>query len=153
MAEKTGEKQEVVVTGNPLAKDDGTIAVVYNPGPGDPDQTEVFGKKVFAGESVDVPAKHAEKIRGNPYLSVKGEKPDNKLTAPEPEEQEEATFDDNVARERSAEYLEGQVQFANSMPGEADRVARAQQMAAELKEAQESDDTDKPRRGRPPKAK
>lgn len=150
---KTGEKQEVVVTGNALAKDDGTISVTYNPGPGDPDETEIFGKKVYAGESVDIPAKHADKVKGNPYLSMKGEKADKALTAPEPVEQEVASFDQNVARERSQEYLEGQTYFANSQPGEAERVARAQQMATELKAAQEDANTDKPRRGRPPKDK
>lgn len=151
MAEtKTGDKQDVVVTGKAVAKDDGTIAVTYNPGPGDPDETEIFGKKVSAGESVDVPAKHADKIKGNPYLSMKGENADKKLEQAKPEPIEETSFEENVASERSKEYLEGQTYFANSQPGEAERVARAQQLAAELKAAQNDADTDKPRRGRPP---
>ena len=52
----TGAKQDVVVSGKPVAKDEGTISVTYNPGPGDPKTTEVFGKQMKAGESVDIPA-------------------------------------------------------------------------------------------------
>lgn len=146
---KSGEKQDMVVTGHAM-KDDGNISVTYNPGPGDPDETEVFGQKVYAGESIDIPAKHADKVRGNPYLSMKGEKAEAKSAA-KIEEQPVANFDQNVARERSAEYLEGRTQFANSQPGEAERVARAQELATELKAAQEDADSDRPRRGRPPK--
>lgn len=132
----------------PPAKDNGMISVTYNPGPGDPEETEVFGKKVTAGEPFDVPAKHADKVRGNPYLLMKGEKaPEHK--AEEPEEQEPASFEDNVVRERTEEYLQGRTAFATAPPGEAERVARAQEQAAEMRAAHESDDVDKPKRGRP----
>jgi hypothetical protein len=69
----------------------------------------VFGKKVVAGEAVEVPAKHADKARGNPTLSVEGETTygDDKREEAEPEEIEETTFEDNVIREREKEYLEG----------------------------------------------
>lgn len=147
---KTGDKQEVVVTGNAVAKDEGTISVTYNPGPGDPKESEIFGKKVKAGQAVDVPAEYAHKVRGNPYLSMKGEKPDSKQEAKQPEPQEEASFEDNLARERSEEYLSGRPLFANTAPGEAERVARAQEAAAELKAAVEDEDKDDKsnRRGR-----
>jgi hypothetical protein len=124
-----------------------TISVTYNPGPGDPDETEVFGKKVVAGEAVDIDARHAHKVAGNPYLSADGDEkkvPEER----EPEEIEETTFDENVANERAKEYLDNPRQFASLAPGEAERIARAQQAAAELKAAQESDDKDKPKRGR-----
>ncbi|WP_291869654.1 hypothetical protein [Bradyrhizobium sp.] len=149
---QSSEKQEVVVTGTPVKKDDGTISVTYNPGPGDPKKSEIFGQKVVAGEAVDVPARYADKIAGNPYLSTDGKKDYVAPAAAEPEEIEDVTFDENVARERSREYLEGRTQFANSPPGEAERIARAQEAAAELKAAQDDEDSDKPRRGRPPKA-
>lgn len=131
-----------------------TIQVFYTPGPGDPKHSEIFGKRVKAGEAVEVPAKFAAKVAGNPYLSTENKE----YVGPEvdePEDDEEITFEEHVARERSKEYLEGRTQFANSPPGEADRVARAQQAAAELKAAVNDPDADpdKPRRGRPPKAK
>ena len=155
-ATTVGAKQDVVVSGKPMVKDEGTISVTYNPGPGDPKTTEVFGKQVKAGEAVDIPARYADKVRGNPYLSVPGEKTygDDKPKEQKPEEQEEATFEENLARERSEEYLTGRPQFAASPPGEAERVARAQEQARELQEAVE-DETDKdkgkPRGGRAPR--
>lgn len=131
-----------------------TISATYRPGPGDPDQTEAFGMTFEAGEAVDVPAQHAGKIRGNPYFAVKGEKTygDDMVDA-ESEDQDEASFEDNVVRERSEEYLSGKPMFTTALPGDAERVARAQEAAREMQESAESDDADKPRRGRPPKAK
>jgi hypothetical protein len=145
------ERQDVVVTGKTLKKDEGTISVTYNPGPGDPKNSEIFGKKVKAGEAVDVPARYADKVAGNPYLSTDGKKDYVAPVADPDDEQEEASFEDNVARERTQEYLEGRRNLPNSPPGEAERVARAQEQAAELRAAAESDDAEKPRRGRPPK--
>lgn len=147
---KAGEKQDVVVAGKPLNTANGTISVTYNPGPGDPRHSEIFGKKVKAGEAVDIPARYADKVAGNPYLSTDGKKEYVPPAGQEPEEQEEATFEENVARERSKEYLQGRTHFANSPPGEADRVSRAIQAAAELQDAQDDPDADddKPRRGR-----
>lgn len=138
-----GPAQDVVVRGKPVQNDTGTVSVTYNPGPGDPEHTEVFGKKVKAGESVDVPAKHADKIAGNPYLSTGGKKD---MAAPQakPEPIEELSFEEELARERSTEYLEGQA-MPPQPPGEADRLARAIQAAAELKASVESDDADRPR--------
>jgi hypothetical protein len=140
--------QDVVVRGKPVQGDNGTIKVTYNPGPGDPQETEIFGKKVKAGEAADIPAKHAHKIAGNPYLSTEGKK-DMATPQNEPAPIEELSFEQELARERSTEYLEGRA-LPPSPPGEADRLARAMEAAAELKAAVESDDTDKPRRGRPP---
>ncbi len=145
---RTGEKQDVVVTGKPLTDKQGTIKVTYNPGPGDPDETEIFGKKAKKGEAVEVPAKHADKVRGNRHLSLDGEKP---FAAEEanvkPVEQKEASFEQNLARERSEEYLQDRTLPA-APPGEAERVARAQAAARALQEATESEDKDKPRTGR-----
>jgi hypothetical protein len=138
-----GPAQDVVVRGKPVQNDTGTVSVTYNPGPGDPEHTEVFGKKVKAGESVDVPAKHADKIAGNPYLSTGGKK-DMATPSSDPEPIEELSFEEELARERSTEYLEGQA-MPPQPPGEADRLARAIQAAAELKASVESDDTDKPK--------
>lgn len=134
----------------PDGKKDETISVIYNPGPGDPEETEVFGKKMVAGEAVEVPAKHADKVRGNPTLSLEGETTygDDKREEAEPEEIEETTFEDNVIRERSKEYLENRT-YTNNAPGEAERVARAQQAVAELKAARDSDDADPPAKRKP----
>lgn len=120
------------------------ISVTYRPGEGDPEETEVFGVKMKAGKSVEIPGKYREKAMGNPYLQVAGAKSfgDSKAEQEEPEEQEVATFDQNLARERTEEYLSGLPLTTNS-PGEADRVARAQEQAAELRAAVESDETDK----------
>lgn len=148
-----GEKKDVVVSGKTLEKNDGTISVTYRPGPGDKNVTEVFGHKLKAGESTDIPARYADKVRGNPYLQMGGEKSfgDDKPKDEKPEPQEEVTFEQNVARERSAEYLEGRPFFA-APPGDAERVARAQEQARELQAAtdDEDKDKDKPRRGRKP---
>lgn len=138
-----GPAQDVIVQGKPVQNDTGTVSVTYNPGPGDPEHTEVFGKKVKAGESVDVPAKHADKIAGNPYLSTGGKK-DAAPAQAEPAPIEEKSFEEELARERSTEYLEGQA-MPPQPPGEADRLARAIQAAAELKASVESDDADMPR--------
>jgi hypothetical protein len=137
-------------------KADEEIKVTYNPLPGDPDETDAFGRKFKAGEAVKLPARFADKVRGNPSFSVAGEKThgDERREADEPEEQEPATFEENLARERSAEYLEGQHRYTTAAPGDAERVARAQEQARELQSAVE-DEPDKPRRGpgRPPKAR
>jgi hypothetical protein len=143
-----GTAQDVVVQGRPM-QDEGTVKVTYNPGPGDPQESEIFGKKVKAGEAVDVPAKHAHKIAGNPYLSTGGKK-DMATPQNDPAPIEELSFEEELARERSVEYLEGRA-LPPQPPGEADRLARAQAAAAELKASVESDDRDTPRRGRPPK--
>jgi hypothetical protein len=147
------ETRKTPIDNPPDGKKPETVNVVYNPTPGDPDETEVFGKKMVAGEAVEVPARYADKARGNPTLSVEGETTygDDKREEAEPEEIEETSFEDNVIREREKEYLEGRT-YTNNAPGEAERVARAQQAVAELKAARESDDADKPRkRGRPRK--
>jgi hypothetical protein len=144
----TAPAQDVVVHGKPVQDENGTVKVTYNPGPGDPQETEIFGKKVKAGEAADIPAKHAHKIAGNPYLSTEGKK-DMAAPQSEPEPIEELSFEEELARERSTEYLEGRT-LPPSPPGEADRLARAMEAAAELKASVESDDADKPRRGRPP---
>jgi hypothetical protein len=144
-----GPAQDVVVRGKAVQGDNGTIKVTYNPGSGDPQETEIFGKKVKAGEPADIPAKHAHKIAGNPYLSTEGKK-DMATPQSEPAPIEELSFEPELARERSVEYLEGQ-SLPPSPPGEAERLARARETAAELKASVESDDADKPRRGRPPK--
>lgn len=128
-----------------------TISVTYRPGPGDPSEVEAYGQYFTADETIDIPAKHKDKILGNPYFEMKGEKKQEHRQV-KPEEQEVATFEDNLLRERTEEYLENR-QFTSSAPGDAERVARAQEQVAEMREAQESDDTDKPRRGRPPKDK
>lgn len=128
-----------------------TISVTYRPGPGDPQNVEAYGQYFTADEAVDMPAKHKDKILGNPYFEMKGEKRQDPRQE-KPEEQEVATFEDNLLRERTEEYLENR-QYTASAPGEADRVARAQEQVAEMREAQESEDGDKPRRGRPPKDK
>jgi hypothetical protein len=145
----TAPEQDVIVQGKPVQDDQGTVKVTYNPGPGDPQETEIFGKKVKAGEAADIPARHAHKIAGNPYLSTEGKK-DMATPQNEPTPIEELSFEEELARERSVEYLEGRA-LPPQPPGEADRLARAQAAAAELKASVESDDRDTPRRGRPPK--
>jgi len=144
------ETRKTPIDNPPDGKKDDTIKVVYNPTPGDPEETEVFGKKMVAGEAVEIPAKHADKARGNPTLSVEGETTygDDQREAAEPEEIEEPSFEDNVIREREKEYLTGRT-YTNNAPGEAERVARAQQAVAELKAARESDDADPPAKRKP----
>jgi hypothetical protein len=144
------ETRKTPIDNPPDGKKDDTVKVVYNPTPGDPDETTIFGKKAVAGEAVELPAKYADKARGNPTLSVEGEKTfgDDEREQEEPEEIEEMTFEENVLRERSKEYLEGHTMTSNA-PGEAERVARAQQQVAEMRAAQESDDTDKPAKRKP----
>ncbi len=127
--------------------DTGPANVTYRPGPGDPQETEAYGKKFKAGESLEVPGQFVDKAKGNPYFDVAGDKAGSQPEAEEPVEQDEATFEENLARERSKEYLEGRTHFA-SPPGEADRLARAQEQAAELRAAQEDEndkDPEKPR--------
>lgn len=132
----------------------GTISVVYKPLPGDPETTEAYGRTFNAGEAVKLPAHMRAKVEGNPSFLVDGkENPLVEELTKEPEEQEEASFVDNLARERAEEYLGDRPMFTNSSPGDAERVARAQEQARELQEAANDPDTDKPRRGRPPKAR
>lgn len=133
----------------------GTISVTYTPLPGDPDTTEAYGRTFNEGEAVKLPAHMRAKVEGNPSFSIDGKKSlvREEADKEEPEEQEPATFEENLARERAQEYLQDTRSFPNLSPGDADRVARAQEQARELQEAVNSEDNDKPRRGRPPKAK
>lgn len=115
--------------------------ITYRPGPGEPKEIVAYGKTFKAGQSIEVDGRYVDKARGNPSFQIEGEKSfgDDKPKDQEPEQQPEASFEENLARERSEEYLQGRTHFA-SPPGEADRLARAQEAAAELKAAQDEED-------------
>lgn len=131
--------------------------VTYRGGPGEPKVVEAYGTTFRVGESKLVSGKFVDKAKGNPFFGVKGEKTygDEQIEAEAEEvEQEEASFEDNVARERREEYLET-ANVGSNFPGDADRVQRAREQAIELQAAKDDDeDSDKParRRGRPPKS-
>lgn len=129
--------------------------ITYRGGPGEPKEIEAYGTTFRVGESKLVAGRFVDKAKGNPFFGVDGQKSfgDEQIEGEAIEEQPEASFEDNLARERSKEYLENPG-VAAGPPGDADRLARARQAAAELQDAKEDDDKDEApvRRGRPPKA-
>ena len=128
-----------------------TISVTYHPGLSDPHGVSAYGAYFTAGEAVDIAAKFKAKVLGNPHFEMKGEKRFERQQ-PDPGQQGSATFEENLLRERSEEYLANR-QFTASEPGDAERVARAHEQVAEMRASQESDEKDKPRRTRQAKDK
>lgn len=115
------------------------VRATYRPGRGEPKTAEVFGRKVRAGETIDLPAEFANKARGNPHFSVEGEKTfgDDRQEAPAPEPQEEASFVEN----QRAAHLE---EYRTTDPQQVDRIRRAREHSQELAAAKASPDRDEP---------
>lgn len=88
------------------------MKVTYNPGPGDPEVTEAFGRVFAAGEAVEIPddAPYAAKLKRNPFFQVAGEK------KPPGSGPDTAAEDTDLLRERltasSTELVEARAEIA-----------------------------------------
>lgn len=134
-----------------------TISVKYRPLPGDPKKAEVFGQTFVAGESVDLHGKYAAKVRGNPAFEVSGEKSHGDdfadKRAVEVEEQEDASFEDNVERETKKEYgttdLDQVERIRRANESNQSRLRTAAEVAAAAgEELPEEEETTKPKPGK-----
>jgi hypothetical protein len=126
------------------APDGKPLSVTYHPGLGEPKTVEAYGATFKAGEAKGIDPKFRQKVAGNPYFSIDGQKTagdDQREKAKEDpdleDEDDNLTFDENVVANRMEEY------------GTSDPVA-AEQMRREG-ETNFSRVGTLRRRGRPPK--
>lgn len=115
------------------------VRATYRPGRGEPKTAEVFGRKIRAGETIDLPEEFANKARGNPNFKIEGEASfgDDRQDAPEPVPQNEASFEENQRAAHREEY-------GTDDPQQVDRLRRARETSLELAAAKASPDRDEP---------